>query len=330
MRVEGHGAVAATSKNYDSHGVADGSNTRIVVLFPGALGDLLLAMPAIAELRRRHAPAHLTLAVNRALCALVVVSAVADAVERLDDAAAAGLFGGDRMPVWIAGHPHLYAWVGARDPALQARLRAVTTTAVFHGVVRGDGPEHAGDAYAGQVGAAPQAPRFRWPSPMPSPGVVDLLARLPRPILAIHPGAGAPAKRWPAAHFDAVARRWGAAGGGVCEIVGPADGDLDPIECASRVVEWSLPDVLALLASIDAYVGNDSGITHLAAAAGARGVALFGPTPARRWAPSGSSIAALQAPDSDSSDDGLAAIESHRVWKALGYGGCLDKLQGRT
>jgi ADP-heptose:LPS heptosyltransferase len=87
-----------------------------------------------------------------------------------------------------------------------------------------------------------------------------------------------------------------------------------------------LIDVAALLARADAYVGNDSGITHLAAAMGARGVAIFGPTAARRWAPRGDGIGTLE------SSNGLAitALAPERVWRVLAHRGCLDKLQGRT
>jgi ADP-heptose:LPS heptosyltransferase len=82
-----------------------------------------------------------------------------------------------------------------------------------------------------------------------------------------------------------VARRWRAQGGAVVVLQGPAepsswDGDADAI-----VAGRSLPQVAALLAACDAYLGNDSGISHLAGAVGARGVVVFGPTAPARWRP---------------------------------------------
>jgi len=55
----------------------------------------------------------------------------------------------------------------------------------------------------------------------------------------------------------------------------------------------NLAQVAALLCRADLYLGNDSGITHLAAAVGAPTVALFGPSDPRRWAPRGPTVRLL-------------------------------------
>jgi ADP-heptose:LPS heptosyltransferase len=58
------------------------------------------------------------------------------------------------------------------------------------------------------------------------------------------------------------------------------------------------PRVLGpLLAQSGSFVGNDSGVTHLAAASGARTLALFGPTDPAQWAPVGPAVKALRAAD---------------------------------
>ena len=304
----------------------EGSNPHVVVLFPGALGDLLLAMPAIAGIRARHGRAHVTLVVSGWLCALAAVSGIAHAVASLDDADTAGLFGGTRLPTWMESRPILYSWIGTRDPDVAARLRLLAAEAHLFAVVRGDGPEHAGTVYLEQVGLDAGTADFRWTAVGVTPRVRALIEGARAPVLAIHPGAGSVAKRWALEGFHDVARRWREAGGDVVEIVGPAERDLPSVAEAHRVVDWSLVDVAALLARADAYVGNDSGITHLAAAMGARGVAIFGPTAARRWAPRGDGIGTLE------SSNGLAitALAPERVWRVLAHRGCLDKLQGRT
>ena len=136
---------------------------------------------------------------------------------------------------------------------------------------------------------------FAGPSPRRYLVSDALLGAIDRPVLAVHAGAGARGKRWASDGFAGVAARWRDAGGAVVEIVGPADHDLPAIAGAHRIADWPLADLVALLARVDAYVGNDSGVSHLAGVAGARGVAVFGPTAARRWAPCTDTIVALQA-----------------------------------
>jgi ADP-heptose:LPS heptosyltransferase len=300
------------------------------MLFPGALGDLVLAMPTLAAIGRRHAGARVTLVVSGWLCALAAASGVAQAVASLDDADAAGLFGGTRTPSWVGERPVVYTWIGSRDAEVRARLVAVAAHAAFFAVERGDGPEHVAAAYAARAGVAAPELGFRWPVPPLTPALETLLARARRPLLALHPGAGSPAKRWAHDGFAEIARRWSAGGGQVIEIVGPAEHGLPALAGAHRAVEWSLVDVAALLARVDAYVGNDSGITHLAGAMRARGVALFGPTPACRWAPRGGGIDALEVGGVPREGIPVDRLPPAHVWSALERRGCLDKVQGRT
>jgi ADP-heptose:LPS heptosyltransferase len=115
-----------------------------------------------------------------------------------------------------------------------------------------------------------------------------------RPVLLLHPGAGSVAKRWPVAGFAAVARDLCRARPlAVAVHEGPADGDaaaaliiaLGPQ--AIRLREPPLEALAGALASAALYLGNDSGVSHLAAAVGAPSMVLF--TRAllgwRPWAP---------------------------------------------
>ena len=72
-------------------------------------------------------------------------------------------------------------------------------------------------------------------------------------------------------------------------------------------------DSAALLAGAALYLGNDSGISHLAAAVGAPGVVLFGPTDARRWRPLSPAIVALQARSTRPDGIDLRALPAQRV-----------------
>jgi ADP-heptose:LPS heptosyltransferase len=90
--------------------------------------------------------------------------------------------------------------------------------------------------------------------------------------IVIHPGSGSAKKNWP--YFDELIRQIPDA----YVLRGPAEG-----------VEDAMPlrDVSRLLRESRGFIGNDSGITHLAAYLGVPTIALFGPTDPRIWGPIG-------------------------------------------
>lgn len=270
------------------------------MVFPGALGDFLLALPALRFLRAQHAAACATLVVPEPLRALARVAFDATEVASLDAAEAAGLFGGGALPSWLADRPVVYSWLGARDETVRARLRAAAASARFFGVERGPGAAHAAVAYAQAVGAPcarsalARAARL---APPPSSRAATVLAGLRGPVLALHAGAGSPAKRWSCDRFVAVAGWWRRRGGDVVEVVGPAESGARAVADGGVADCWPLPDLAALLARVDAFVGNDSGVSHLAGAAGARGAVVFGPTDPARWRPCARTLAAVRASD---------------------------------
>ena len=120
-----------------------------------------------------------------------------------------------------------------------------------------------------------------------------------RPIV-IHPGSGGPKKCWHLDNFPAAAQRLKSNGLQVLFLLGPAESDryskaeLQKISSAApRLTGLSLTEVLALLICADAFIGNDSGITHLAAGLGIRTFALFGPTDPRLYGPIGRQVTIL-------------------------------------
>jgi ADP-heptose:LPS heptosyltransferase len=277
------------------HRVREGSIHELVMIFPGALGDFLLALPALRLLRREHRDARTTLVVAGGVRGAARLGGLADEIASLDDASTAWLFGGTTLPAWLARRPAVVSWLGG-DPSLRARLATAAATSRLLGVERGPGPVHAMMAYARAAGVErgwnelAGAARI---APPDSPRAHALAARLPRPLLAIHRGAGAPAKRWSRDGFVAVAEGWRRMAGSVIELLGPGEAADDALACAVPVRDGDLTDVAALLGLVDAYAGNDSGVSHLAAAVGCRGVAIFTATDPARWAPVGGAIVAL-------------------------------------
>ena len=116
-------------------------------------------------------------------------------------------------------------------------------------------------------------------------------------VAILHPGSGAYslARRWPADRFASVGQALlGRLVDRVLILAGPAPGEAalarwlaDALGSAARVVANAPgPQALAaLLARGDLFIGNDSGVMHLAAAVGTPTVAVFGPTNDRAWGP---------------------------------------------
>lgn len=113
----------------------------------------------------------------------------------------------------------------------------------------------------------------------------------------LHPGARKPLKRWPPEYYAALADTFHAYGWSVV-IVGMAE-DLpviDQIRSLSKartfaLIDESLMNFAALTARAEAFVGNDSGPMHLAAAAGAKVIGLFGPGTPEMFSPVGARVA---------------------------------------
>ena len=125
-----------------------------------------------------------------------------------------------------------------------------------------------------------------------------------RPFIGLGPTANWGPKVWPAdryaALFDALAN--GPLSGAVPAVfAGPGEVEramADPLltalpEAVDLVGRLTLPEVAACLARCALFVGNDSGLMHLAAAAGTPTLGLFGPTPAHEYAPAGPRAAAV-------------------------------------
>jgi lipopolysaccharide heptosyltransferase II len=112
--------------------------------------------------------------------------------------------------------------------------------------------------------------------------LADRTGGLPRPLLAIHPGAGWETKRWPADKFAEIARRFqgsvvvigsAAERGLAARIVEATAGRRNPT--LNLAGETSLKQLAALLGAADLLVSNDSGPMHLAAAMGTSVVGIF-------------------------------------------------------
>lgn len=231
---------------------------RTLVIRPGAIGDAIVSLPAVERLApaeiwcpEQNIPLYEHIAPAHSLyrMGLDQLRLSPDTLERL------------------ARFTRIVSWYGAAREDFRAQVRGLPFE--FHRAIPPEGcPVHAVDFYLGQVGAAPGAvPRL--PLQAASAGYA-----------VIHPFSGSPKKNWPLDRFRAAAS--------LLERRMPVFWCAGPEEELPGAVRF--PDLRGLarwLAAAAVFLGNDSGISHLAAACGVPVVALFGPTGPRVWAPRG-------------------------------------------
>jgi ADP-heptose:LPS heptosyltransferase len=176
---------------------------------------------------------------------------------------------------------------------------------------------HAADWYAGaldEIGVPrPGHVDALLPSAEERAAAEEVTRRLPPGFLALHPGSGARSKNWPAERFAGLADAL-APGQRVAVVHGPADdaavSRLTTLLPRARVLAaLPLPVLGAVLSRAGLFVGNDSGVSHLAAAYGAPTFALFGPTDPDVWAPPGARV--LRAPGHDLARLGVAEVAAY-------------------
>ena len=286
---------------------------------------MLLAIPALRALRRQAPGDELVIAaqprIGRLLEALGVVDRSLD-FERLglDALFAPAPDGHEReWPARCADDlkrsARLVAWVGARDPGFVRRLTTLAPGSIVAASTAGRRPvwEHLADTVAAPVDDR----EIRRPIEIPAALAADARRELTRwgwrehdRLLVVHPGAGGQGKQWPAAGFaDVVARLSAVPRVAVAIHQGPADAAAVaalPESLIARAIvlrEPPLPLLAGVLSLAAAYLGNDSGISHLAAALGVQSVVLFGEAqlPWRPWTehvePLVVSLAALRESD---------------------------------
>lgn len=244
----------------------------MLVLRPGALGDTLLAVPALRALRRAFTP--LTLAAHGPAARLLRQLQEVDRGIAFDDSSLSSLFREGANPA-----EEIVAWMSA---ASAPALRRATLVAPSR--------PPAMDRHVARYlleSLAPLRIDLTWDD---HPLRVE---PLPSEEVLVHPGSGSPAKNWSPERFAQVIRAIDAP---VRLIVGEADlGVAAAVEAClghklPRLELVSLEELAARLAGCFAYVGNDSGVTHLAGLCGAKTVVLFGPTDPMVWAPIGRDV----------------------------------------
>lgn len=239
-----------------------------------------------------------------------------------DRSATAGLFtsdgrGPDDLRAELAGFDVAIAYT--RNADLIRNLASVVPRVLAHDPLPPGSSEHASVWLARPLDSldipADQPPLPCTPSSSEMEHARAVRGDLPHGFLAVHPGSGSPEKTWPAEmfasliHASARGRPW-------LLVEGPADSaSAAPLAAIPGMrLARELPERVlgTLLADARLYVGNDSGVSHLAAAWGAPTLALFGPTDPDVWAPQGPRVRVLRSPTGS-----MPALSPERVLDEL-------------
>jgi len=226
---------------------------RRLLIRPGAIGDVILALPTLEAARADYTEVW----APRPVLPLI---RFADRVRAIIDTGLdlIGILPGARVPA-LETFDEIYSWYGTNREDFRQATRHLPFTF--------------------------------FPALPPSPGgvpVIQVPETPPREFAVIHPFASSLAKRWPAENFRAVA----------AAIDMPVEWCAGPEEVwpgAKRAAD--LYELACWLAQARVYLGNDSGIAHLAAAVGVPVVAIFLTTDPAVWAPRGPHVRVLRSPD---------------------------------
>jgi heptosyltransferase-3 len=229
---------------------------RRLLIRPGAIGDVILSLPALEHLKADYTEVWTPRA-------LVPMIQFADNVFSLASTRIDMVGVGDLpLPTGFAERlrpfDEIVSWYGSNREA----LNALHHRCVFHKALPpADWTAHASDFYAMQVGA-----------PLGLVPKIAVQPTAPRKTIAIHPLSGGERKNWPLASYHSLAE----------QLPLPVEWAQDRFDNLLDLAQW--------LAGASLYIGNDSGITHLAAAVGVPTIAIFGPTDPRVWAPSAATV----------------------------------------
>ena len=133
------------------------------------------------------------------------------------------------------------------------------------------------------------------------------------PLVVVHPGAGKKANVWPVERFAQVAQLLASQERArILASEGPRDAAAvaEFLGLCPAAVRWraSLTATLGLLSGADLFLGNDTGMAHVAAACGTPTVAIFGPTDPKRWSPAGRAVRCVRSATGKVADAGLEDV----------------------
>jgi heptosyltransferase-3 len=301
---------------------------RILVIRGGAIGDFILTLPALKALRDARPGAHIEILGYKNIAALAEHRFYAQAVRSIEYGPLASFFAkNSELPAeladYFASFDLIISYLYDPDGIFEMNLRRCGVENLIHGPAKIDKGKHAAEQLARpirEIGVpiSDFAARL-YPSSEDRHVAAKFLGDDAGTIIAFHPGSGSEKKNWPLENWIDLGNHLLSQkdfSGLIMIVCGEADEDqITQLESiwANRRVRFArslpLPHVAALLENA-IFVGQDSGISHLAAAAGAKCILLFGPTDPEVWAPRNENVHVVCAPEGNMSSLKFEAVRN--------------------
>ena len=277
-----------------THSERSMTNASLLIIHQGALGDVVLTFPAIIALRQKFG--RIDILCQGQLGNLAVKLGLIDKRYPLEAACFATLFSrpvDEKIKNIMAGYSTILLFSFAADlkksisqitgsrcflipPRPPAQVEIHVTEFLFKNLVD-NGLLEAADS-DDRIFARQRKQTHGSGRPIDTSKII------------IHPGSGSIRKRWPLTNFLDLADRLEKRGLQPAFVCGPAEPDLiEEIRNQDRQIHTfsELTDLVDWLESAGGYIGNDSGVSHLAAFLGLPSVVIFGPADPVRWKPLG-------------------------------------------
>lgn len=300
---------------------------RILIIRGGAIGDFIVTLPALKALRERFPDAAVEILGYKHIAALAENRFYANAVRSIEYAPLSGFFarGGQLDPElcsYFASFDLVISYLFDPDGIFETNLRRTGVNEILCGPAKIQTGMPATLQLVApleglQIKVTDYAPKL-FPSADDREFARNFLKGFPGPVFAIHAGSGSHQKNWPLDNWIDLGNRLLGRGARLLVVSGEADqaqfGILEK-QWRDRSVRFAVNLPLTQLAAILAdccFVGHDSGISHLAAAGGAKCILLFGRTDPGVWAPPGDNVRVIRAPEGD-----LSRVSPEAVLSAM-------------
>lgn len=299
------------------------SYNKICIFRTGALGDVILTLPVIENLHLANPNARIHLIGNPRILSLAEAPYIQ--IADIDRAVWAPLFApnptnSSELQNYFENVDLVLSYLPDPEQTFKKNLQQLGVPQILTCPPRPTQQIHATDHLLQPLHELGISTPFTIPQITISENdVAPIPTEIPPNTILIHPGSGGKHKCWPLSHFadlaDQIIQKT------KCTVAissGPADHDLAE-QIAHKMTQkaiflspLTLRQYAATMTLCQAYIGNDSGPTHLAGAIGLPTIALFGPTDPKIWAPRGPSVAIIQS-NTQSIDD----IQSNLVFQAF-------------